>query len=343
MPGVAWQPIRAVGDAEAVHGNAAPMALRQAWVSTEGRIGPGRSLGRGRQRAGLPSAQWIITPDEIPVRRPPTARIGDDRPGGAERRGVRGGVLARQNGRVPGIGRLSRVVFDAVDARQLAAFYAELTGWQPTQPEGDGLMLRTPAGPALGFQPAPDHVPPQWPGQERPQQIHLDLDVENVAQAAARAAGLKATELGGGPYWATLADPAGHPFDLCQTATVAPMSRLWVSIDAPDPPALARFYSVLLGLEITHNDQAGAAIGFGGPVTVFFQLVAAYRPPRWPDPAHPQQAHLDVLVDDIDRAKSALMKLGADPLGDGADGPVLADPAGHPFCLHQRAEPSTQG
>jgi hypothetical protein len=222
------------------------------------------------------------------------------------------------------------VVFDAADAEGLAAFYAALTGW-PRLPDAD-LALHSPAGPVLAFQSAPDHVPPEWPGQERPHQIHLDLDVPALAPAASRAVALGATELGAGGYWRTLADPAGHPFDLCEN-TVPPMSRLWVSIDAPHPSVLAHFYSGLLGLEITHDNEAGAAIGAGGPVTVFFQPVVGYRPPRWPDPAHPQQAHLDVHVENLDDARAWATDRGASLLADEPGGPVLADPAGHPFCL----------
>lgn len=120
------------------------------------------------------------------------------------------------------------------------------------------------------------------------------------------------------------------------------MSRLWISIDAPDPSALARFYSALLGLEATHDNQAGAAIGADSPVTVYFQPVDTYRAPRWPDPAHPQQAHLDVLVDDLERARSRVTQLGAVPLGSSAAGLVLADPADHPFCLRLHPEPARQ-
>jgi hypothetical protein len=91
-------------------------------------------------------------------------------------------------------------------------------------------------------------------------------------------------------------------------------------------------------LEITHDNEAGAAIGAGGPVTVFFQPVVGYHPPRWPDPAHPQQAHLDVHVENLDDARAWATDRGAVLLADQPGGPVLADPAGHPFCL--RAAPA---
>jgi hypothetical protein len=49
------------------------------------------------------------------------------------------------------------------------------------------------------------------------QQGHLDIVVDgpdHLKAVAARAEELGATRLGGGASWITLADPAGHPFDL---------------------------------------------------------------------------------------------------------------------------------
>jgi hypothetical protein len=31
-----------------------------------------------------------------------------------------------------------------------------------------------------------------------------------------------------------------------------------------------------------------------------FRQISGSNPPRWPDPAHPQQAHPDFLLDDLD-------------------------------------------
>ena len=64
-----------------------------------------------------------------------------------------------------------------------------------------------------------------------------------------------------------------------------------------------------------------------------FQLAADHRPPTWPDPAIPQQFHLDVMVEDVASAGLRVLALGAAKL-DGED--VYADPAGHPFCLIRR-------
>jgi predicted enzyme related to lactoylglutathione lyase len=62
-------------------------------------------------------------------------------------------------------------------------------------------------------------VAPQWPDGE-PQQIHLDLYVDDIAaaHAAAMALGarvLQAAELTAPSGFQVYADPAGHPFCLC--------------------------------------------------------------------------------------------------------------------------------
>ncbi|TQS40100.1 VOC family protein [Cryptosporangium phraense] len=226
------------------------------------------------------------------------------------------------------VGRLARVVFDAGDADAVIAFYASLTGW----PRVDPFSVQTPTGPLLAIQPVPEHVPPRWPGQELPAQVHLDFDVAELAPAVERAVQLGAVRLGGGEYWVTLADPAGHPFDLCRTRAVTSMSRLWVHLDTSDPSAAARFYGELLGMPIVHDDEVGAALGARPTevgTTLFFCPVEQHTRPRWPDPAFPQQAHLDIAVADIDSARATAVRLGAVPLTE----TVLADPDGHPFCL----------
>jgi hypothetical protein len=64
-----------------------------------------------------------------------------------------------------------------------------------------------------------------------------------------------------------------------------------------------------------------------------FQQVSEYNAPRWPDPAHPQQAHLDILVNDLDAGQARALELGASRLHAGTDAfRVFTDPAGHPFC-----------
>jgi catechol-2,3-dioxygenase len=231
---------------------------------------------------------------------------------------------------------LEAVAFDAADIEGLAAFYAELAGWEVVQRDPDWVTIRAGDGQEVAFQLAPDHVAPRWPGQELPQQFHLDLQVDGIEAAAERAIGLGATRLATGASWITMADPAGHSFDLCQLDGVGPEMALFaVTIDAPDAAALARFYAELLGMEVTYDGPEGALIAGAGR-SVMFQQVGQYTPPQWPDPAHPQQGHLDVIVDDEAALKALAARaeeLGATRLADGATWITLADPAGHPFDL----------
>jgi catechol 2,3-dioxygenase-like lactoylglutathione lyase family enzyme len=117
---------------------------------------------------------------------------------------------------------------------------------------------------------------------------------------------------------------------------VGPQKQLFaVTIDAPDASALARFYADLLGMEVTYDGPEGALVPGGGK-SLMFQQVSDYTPPQWPDPAHPQLGHLDVIVDDPGHLKAVgarAVALGATRLADGATWITLAEPAGHPFCL----------
>jgi predicted enzyme related to lactoylglutathione lyase len=231
-------------------------------------------------------------------------------------------------------GRLKVVALDAPDIERLATFYAELTGWQIASKDSDWITVRAPDGQQIAFQLAADHVAPRWPGQEQPQQFHLDLFIDDYQEAAERAVGLGATRLADGTTWITLADPAGHPFDLCHKDNVGPVMGLFAAtIDAPDSAGLARFYASLLGMEVTYEGAEGALITGDGK-NIMFQQISGYNPPRWPDPAHPQQAHLDIAVDDLDAGEARAIELGASRLESGDESwRVFADPAGHPFCL----------
>jgi len=231
-------------------------------------------------------------------------------------------------------GKLELVAFDAPDTEKLAAFYVQLAGWEIVRNDSGWINVKTGDGQEVGFQPADDHLAPQWPGQALPQQFHLDLLIDDHQAAAQRAVELGATRLADGPSWITLADPAGHPFDICQRDGVGPTMGLFaVTIDAPDALALARFYADLLGMEVSYEGPEGALIAGDGK-SLMFQQVSDYNPPQWPDPQHPQQAHLDILVDDLDAAEARALELGASVLkGGGARWRTLADPAGHPFDL----------
>ncbi|WP_327111699.1 VOC family protein [Streptomyces sp. NBC_01341] len=115
-----------------------------------------------------------------------------------------------------------------------------------------------------------------------------------------------------------------------------------VVLDCSDPGLLAGFYAELLGGVADRPDERWALSDDWATVhtptgfVLCFQRVQDHRPPQWPDPARPQQFHLDFGVPDLDRAEELVLGLGATPLDRGADSRgwrIFADPAGHPFCL----------
>jgi catechol 2,3-dioxygenase-like lactoylglutathione lyase family enzyme len=233
------------------------------------------------------------------------------------------------------IGTLRSIVIDAPDMGRLADFYIGLAGWtrRPSD-DDDWTTLMTPDGWRIGIQETAEYRPPRWPDPAFPQQAHLDLRVPDLEAGATLATGLGATLLRKNESWYTLADPAGHPFDLCLAADNPGTTLMGVMIDCPDAEALSRFYAELLGKPVTYQGDGVAMIGDDGAHPVLFQQVAEYIPPAWPDPARPQQFHLDVRVADIDVAERSALAVGATRLpGQGENWRVYADPVGKPFCL----------
>jgi catechol 2,3-dioxygenase-like lactoylglutathione lyase family enzyme len=123
------------------------------------------------------------------------------------------------------VGRFDTVVLDCPDPLALAQFYAGLLGqqiaedgdesWQSLRGDGSGVCL--------AFQRATSYVAPQWP-DGTPQQLHLDLTVDDFVTAHRQAVALGAVPLSpkSDPEpdqtsgFRVYADPAGHPFCLCR-------------------------------------------------------------------------------------------------------------------------------
>lgn len=111
-----------------------------------------------------------------------------------------------------------------------------------------------------------------------------------------------------------------------------------IALDCPEPRALAEFYAAVLDGRIEGEGEWVEVKGHTG-TTLAFQRVERYVPPRWPSAEHPQQAHLDFLVERarLDAAEREVLALGARLLEGDFDGQrtwrVYADPVGHPFCL----------
>src|SRR4051812_39603073 len=79
------------------------------------------------------------------------------------------------------------------------------------------------------------------------------------------------------------------------------MNGMWwgTAIEAPDPGALARFYSELLGWPIGHEERGTTVLAAPeGPVYVVFQQAAGYTAPVWPplEGAQRPMMHFDFQV-----------------------------------------------
>jgi catechol 2,3-dioxygenase-like lactoylglutathione lyase family enzyme len=112
--------------------------------------------------------------------------------------------------------RWSLVALDCPDPSALASFYADLVGWEVDDDDGDWVELRSDRGATIAFQRAPDYQPPVWPSADRPQQAHLDFDVDDLdaGEAHALAIGARKAEVQPGTSFRVYLDPAGHPFCL---------------------------------------------------------------------------------------------------------------------------------
>lgn len=114
------------------------------------------------------------------------------------------------------IARFPVVVLDCPDPKALAEFYAGLLDW--TIKEKDGWWsIHAEYGDSLAFQKVEGYTPPRWPGQEVPQQMHLDVTVDDLDEAEAAVLELGATKHDHQPgtTFRVFLDPAGHPFCLC--------------------------------------------------------------------------------------------------------------------------------
>jgi catechol 2,3-dioxygenase-like lactoylglutathione lyase family enzyme len=125
------------------------------------------------------------------------------------------------------------------------------------------------------------------------------------------------------------------------------------ALDTEDARGLAEFYRELLGLHYRPGDEPPTDGGDGdsdwlvlldadGVRRLAFQQVDAPLPrSTWPSHDVPMQLHVDYAVPtlaELERHRDRALALGAQLRLDRTDDPdealvVLADPAGHPFCL----------
>ena len=83
------------------------------------------------------------------------------------------------------------VVFDAADLHAESAFWAGILGGRVFMDQRWHSVIDANGEWRMGVQLAPDHVPPDWPDGS-PQQVHLDLHVEDARVAHEEAMALGA-------------------------------------------------------------------------------------------------------------------------------------------------------
>ena len=112
------------------------------------------------------------------------------------------------------------IVFDAPDLAAESGFWAALLDGT-VHAEDDWHSVVVDGEWRLGFQLAPNHVPPDWPDGTPQQQIHVDvwLDDFKAAHEKATSLGARLLKPADDPEAAEIfqvyADPAGHPFCIC--------------------------------------------------------------------------------------------------------------------------------
>jgi catechol 2,3-dioxygenase-like lactoylglutathione lyase family enzyme len=114
---------------------------------------------------------------------------------------------------------LTAAVLGTTDPQGLARFYQRLLGWPIGSDDPTWTTLRPEGGgTGLSFQLEEDHTPPTWPakGGDQQMQVHLDIEVDDLAAAVAVATDAGATVAGFQPQddVRVCLDPAGHPFCL---------------------------------------------------------------------------------------------------------------------------------
>ena len=114
------------------------------------------------------------------------------------------------------IARFPSFVLDCPDPAALAKFYGAMLDWK-VDVSDDWAEVRADYGQCICFQPVEDYRPPVWPDQDVPQQMHLDVVVDDLAAGEAAVLELGATKHDHQPgtSFRVFLDPAGHPFCLC--------------------------------------------------------------------------------------------------------------------------------
>src|SRR6187431_1390043 len=91
------------------------------------------------------------------------------------------------------IARFPSIVIDCPDAHTLGAFYGALLDWKVTT-SPNWAEVQADYGQSFSFQQVEGYTPPVWPGQDVPQQMHMDVIVDDLDAAEAEVLALGATK-----------------------------------------------------------------------------------------------------------------------------------------------------
>ena len=240
--------------------------------------------------------------------------------------------------------RLHSVVFDAADPSGLARFWAVATGWPTTYEEPDEVIVEPPEDDA--GTPTEPGLPLVFGRVDDPKvaknRVHIDLNsrsadeqrelVERLLAHGAAPADIGQEDV----RWVVLADPEGNELcvldprdDYAGAGAVAA-----IVLDAPDPAALARFWTEAAGWPIVGSGDTYASLARPDGVGPRLELIQVADPK-----VAKNRVHIDIAPfagDDQGAVVSRLRDLGATPadVGQGEQTwVVLADPDGNEFCV----------
>lgn len=120
------------------------------------------------------------------------------------------------------VGRFHSLVIDCPDPRRLAGFYERLLGLERVEDTDEWVTLA--GAVTVAFQRVESFVRPRWPDPSAPQQMHVDVLVDDLDAAETEVLRLGATLLEGSEKpigYRVYADPDGHPFCLVTPESVA--------------------------------------------------------------------------------------------------------------------------
>jgi predicted enzyme related to lactoylglutathione lyase len=239
--------------------------------------------------------------------------------------------------------RLNHITFAADDPQRLAAFWAELLGYETSRL--DAAAFARGDGPELCFKRMP-----KSPTIEVP--IHLDVnvadreaEVRRALEHGARLVAARANEIGGlSETWTIMRDPEGNGFCIqAPPRTEAPyignvtfssaaprkLGAFWsAALGWPEQEAPPGFLDMLLAAGLDPNELDGYYATMNPDGTrprLLFQRREKSRPEHYP-------IHVDFVTDDQDAEVERLVGLGAH-VAKRRGRTVLRDPEGNPFCV----------